>query len=180
MATKEKRQPNKKVPRKATPRHLENAALHYLSRFATSAENLKRVLMRKVARSAYYHDTDAEEGGAVVEDLIRRFLDSSLLDDGVYAKARAASLHQRGNSERQIRAKLQQKGVGNMDIDEALEALGETKDAAELEAARTYARRRRFGPFATKKLTPEAQEKQLAAMARAGFSYGVAKQVLDN
>ncbi|MDA1023900.1 MAG: RecX family transcriptional regulator [Proteobacteria bacterium] len=165
-------------PRKATPRHLENSALYYLQRFATSSENLKRVLMRKVARSAYVHDTDVAESEAFVQDLIARFQRSGLLDDAVFAKGRAETLHRRGNSGRQIRAKLRQKGVADDDIDTALAALGDGGEA-ELAAALNYAKRRRFGPFAAKRPTPEQREKQLASLARAGFSYDVARRVLE-
>ena len=73
--------PRRRPPRKATPRYLENAALHYLERFATSAENLRRVLMRKVDRSARAHGTDPDEGAAAVEALIERFVRAGLLDD---------------------------------------------------------------------------------------------------
>ena len=38
----------KRNPRKVTPKNLDNAALYYLSRYATSAENLRRVMMRKI------------------------------------------------------------------------------------------------------------------------------------
>jgi len=166
-------------PRKATARHLENSALYYLQRFATSSENLKRVLMRKVARSAYVHDTDVAEGEAFVQDLITRFQSSGLLDDAVFALGRAEILHRRGNSGRQIRAKLRQKGVADEAIDTALAALGDDGEA-ELTAALNYAKRRRFGPFAIKKPAPEQLQKQLASMARAGFSYNVAKKTLEN
>ncbi len=171
-------QGKQKVPRKATLRHLENSALYYLQRFATSSENLKRVLLRKVMRSAYAHDTDVAEGEAFVQDLIARFQSSGLLDDAVFAKGRAETLHRRGNSRRVIRAKLKQKGVADDDINTALAALGNGGEA-ELAAALNYAKRRRFGPFATKKPTPEQREKQLASLARAGFSYDVARQVLE-
>ena len=77
MTTKRKR----RGPRKATPKHLENAALHYLGRFASSAANLKRVLMRKVQRSAHFHGTDADEGRAMVERLVTRFARAGLIDD---------------------------------------------------------------------------------------------------
>ena len=75
-------------PRKATAKHLENAALHYLARFATSAENLRRVLTRKVDRSARIHGTDRAEGRAHVESLIRRFAASGLVDDLAHPPAR--------------------------------------------------------------------------------------------
>ena len=50
----------------------------------------------------------------------------------------------------------------------------------ELEAARAYARRRRLGPWRTKPDDSwERRQKELASMARAGFSFGVAKQALE-
>ncbi|MCH7864515.1 MAG: RecX family transcriptional regulator, partial [Proteobacteria bacterium] len=145
----------KRTPRKATPKYLDNAALHYLSRFATSAENLRRVMMRKVDRSARFHGTDAAEGRAHVEDMIRRFERSGLLDDAAYARARAESLHRRGNSARMIRGKLRQKGVARDVIDLGLEALGEDAAATELAAAAAYARRRRFGPYGAREPSRE-------------------------
>ncbi len=172
-------QDKKRAPRKATPKYLENAALHYLSRYATSAENLRRVMMRKVDRSARFHDTDAEEGQVHVEDMIRRFMASGLLNDAAYARARAESLHRRGNSARMIRSKLRQKGVAQDVIGLALEALGEDAAETELAAAAAYARRRRFGPYAARKPSADQREKQLAALSRAGFSYDVARRVLD-
>ena len=47
-----------KPPTRMTETSLANAALFYLSRYASSSGNLRRVLMRKVARSAAYHGDD--------------------------------------------------------------------------------------------------------------------------
>ncbi|MDH5748460.1 MAG: RecX family transcriptional regulator [Rhodospirillales bacterium] len=173
-----------KPPKKATASFLENSALHYLERFATSAANLRRVLMRKVERSAYYHGTDPEEGAVMVDRLIARFEQSALLDDATYAAARAKSLHRRGTSARAIRAKLMQKGVGPDFIDQALSSLAAEDDpnaeiTAELTAAATLARRRRLGPWRTPEDRPGAHEKDLAALARAGFSFDVARKVIE-
>ncbi len=172
----------KRAPRKATVKYLDNAALYYLSRYATSAENLRRVMMRKVMRSAQHHGTDVEDGAALIEAMIGRFLGSGLLDDWAYAKTRAASLHRRGNSARVIRGKLKQKGVDDEAIAAALDARGDDADIGEdpeLTAAVTLAKRRRLGPFATKPADDEQREKHLAALARAGFSYDVARRVID-
>jgi regulatory protein len=168
-------------PRKATPKHLENAALHYLGRFATSAENLRRVLTRKVDRSARTHGTDRAEGRVQVESLIRRFVASGLVDDLAYARARASSLARRGASARLIRARLLEKGVDPEAVAAALAALADDGGDAELRAAVNLARRRRLGPF-RKRIGGQARderEKALAALARAGFSYDVAKRVID-
>ena len=50
----------RRVPRKATPKRLERVALHYLERYSSSSENLRRVLMRRVERSARAHGTDRD------------------------------------------------------------------------------------------------------------------------
>ena len=167
-------------PRKATPDHLRNAALHYLERFASSEDNLRRVLMRKVWRSAHHHGTDTAEGAAAVEDIIRRFRETGLLDDAQYAEARARSLRDRGQTARSIRFKLIEKGVAAAEAEQAIGAIdGADSSGAEREAAVRYARKRRLGPFADPERRAARREKDLAAMARAGFSYDVAQEVVD-
>lgn len=167
-------------PRKATPEHLRNAALHYLERSASSEENLRRVLMRKVQRSARHHGTDAAEGAAAVEHLIKRFRETGLLDDTGFAEARAQSLRERGQSARSIRFKLIAKGVPAAVADEAVVAVdGPDASGAEREAAVRLARKRRLGPFADPERRTERREKDLAALARAGFSYDIALEVID-
>ena len=41
----------RKAPKKISKTYLENAALYYLQRYATSAENLKRILLRNLHAS---------------------------------------------------------------------------------------------------------------------------------
>jgi len=169
----------RKAPRKATPKSLENAALYYLERFASSAENLRRVLLRRVERSARAHGTDRDEGAAAVDDIVRRFVASGILDDRAYAAARTGTLHRRGASARKIRASLMQKGVAQDDIEAALVTLRDEADDPELAAAITLARRRRLGPYRPDTDRGARREKDLAALARAGFGYDIARQVIE-
>ena len=106
-----------RTPRKATPQSLENAALYYLEMFASSSENLRRVLMRRVERSVRLHDTDREEGRAAVDRIVERFQVSGLLDDRAYADGRARALHRRGVPARGIRGRLMEKGVEPEDVE---------------------------------------------------------------
>lgn len=175
----------RREPRKVTPQYLENAALHYLERFATSAANLRRVLMRKVVLSARAHGTDPDEGAAWVDALVARYHESGLLDDGAYAAMKARSINRQGGSTRAIRAKLAVKGVAAETVDAAVETLREDVGDPDLAAAVALARRRGFGPFrrpslSAGRLTPEERRtRELAAMARAGFSFGLAARVVD-
>lgn len=162
-------------PKPATAAYLENAALHYLERFASSSGNLKRVLMRKVERSARLHGTDAASGAQLVDEIIARYLRSGLLDDRAYAAQKAASLRRRGASRYAIRGKLAVKGVGGDLIDATLEA--ETA-ASEFAAACALVRRRRLGPCRAPGARAGLRQKDLAALARAGFSLELARRVL--
>jgi regulatory protein len=181
-----------KKPRKITERSIENAALFYLQRFATSAENLKRVLMRKVYRSARVHGTGPDgavedgavkDGAGIVDRVIGRLLRAGLLDDHKYAEARAVTLHRRGMSAGRIRGRLVQKGVDAEAAQSALAALAaETAPdpaGVDLSGAVNLARRRRLGPFRLPADRARMREKDLAALARAGFGYHLAVKVID-
>lgn len=176
----------RKRPRKATADYLENAALHYLQRFASSAASLRRVLLRKVQLSAAEHGTDPEEGARMVDALVARYQAAGLLDDAAYAAGRARSLHRQGGSTRMIRAKLAAKGVGAAEVAAAVEDLAEDAGGnPDLAACVALARRRGFGPFRRPALSArpvdpaERRMKELAALARAGFSFDVAARVVD-
>lgn len=171
--------PRRRNPRKASPKSLENAALHYLKRFSSSEENLRRVMMRRVGRSARAHGTDREEGAAWVDELVAKLARTGLVDDRRYAEGRVHALHARGTSIRIITAKLREKGVPAEIIEESIAALRDEQPDAELEAAIRLARRRRIGPFRIKPPVEGQREKDLAALARAGFDYGTAKKVAD-
>jgi regulatory protein len=165
-------------PKPVTARYLENAALHYLERFASSSANLRRVLMRKVARSAYGHGSDPAEGGRLVDALIARYLAAGLLDDAGYAAQKAASLQRRGTSRHGIRGRLAVKGVEAEHVAAALERLEESAGESDLAAACAFVRRRRLGPYRPQAARIDQQRKDLAALARAGFGFDVARRVL--
>jgi regulatory protein len=167
-----------KKPRKVTADMLERAALYYLERYATSAANLRRVLMRRVLRSAEAHGTDPADGNALIDALVARYRKAGLLDDASYARMRAESLHRRGSSRRMTRMKLAAKGVDAEDIGQALASLEETAPEPDLAAACNYARRRRIGPW-RKNGRDESRERDIAALGRQGFGYEVARKVVD-
>lgn len=169
---------SRKKPKKVSAAYLERAALHYLERYASSSANLRRILMRRVLRSAEAHGTDPDEGARAIDALIARYRETGLLDDAGYARMRAESLHRRGASARMTRMKLAAKGVDADDIDTALESLGETVTEPDLAAAVNYARRRRLGPW-RKADRADYRERDLAALGRQGFGYEIAGRVVD-
>lgn len=177
-AESRERNPARRTPKKATAKHLENVALWYLQRFAASADSLRRVLMRRVEKSARAHETDRAEGAEFIEDIVARFRRSGLLDDRLYAQGRTISLHRRGVSTQGIRARLRAKGVETEDIEAALLALRDETAEPDLAAAIAYARRRRIGPWRKHGDREEMRQRDLAALARQGFDYDTARRVI--
>ena len=154
------------------PDLLERWALHYLGRYASSAENLRRVLMRRVHRRA----PEAVSAAApMIVALVARYRESGLLDDAAYATARVQSLHRRGASMRAMRGRLAAKGVSAADVADAVSGLRAAAPDPDLAAACAFARRRRLGPF---RRTAAGHPRELGAFARAGFSRRVAEAVL--
>jgi regulatory protein len=192
------------LPKPVSERRLENVALFYLQRFAASAETLRRVLRRRVQRSARLHGTDRAEGNAMAEAVVARMLQAGLVDDRAFACARALRLHDRGASPRLIAAHLQARGIAANLVDEAMAGLAEglradgnreaeaaggggraggdpgegSAEAVAFQAAVNLARRRRLGPFRPAHERAAMRQKDLAALARAGFSYAIARRLL--
>jgi regulatory protein len=151
---------------------LEEWALHYLGRYASSAENLRRVLMRRVRRRSA---ENAAEVRPLIDELVARYRERGLLDDAAYAAARVQSLHRRGDSVRAIRARLTAKWVAASEIAAALSELRSAAVDPDLAAACAFARRRRLGPY---RRAASDRARELAAFARAGFSRRIAEAVL--
>ena len=166
-------------PKKATPKYLERVALWYLDRWAGSSGNLRRILMKRVEASARAHETDREEGQRSVEAIITRLRDTGLLNDRLVAESKARSQFAKGQPLGAIARKLHQQGLEDEDIAAALDGLREARAAPDLEAAITFARRRRLGPFRPEQERPDRRERDLAALGRRGFDYGTARSVID-
>ncbi len=166
--------PVRKPPRRVTPAYLQRAALAYLERYASSAENLRRVLRRKVDKRCRLRGEEPSEFYDMIDEVVAKSLSGGLIDDTRYAEARVASLRRRGGSARAIQAKLSAKGVDRATIAAALEG----EDGDEEQAARAFARRRRLGPFRPGERAPY-RDKDLAALARAGFRFDVARAIVD-
>lgn len=170
-----------KIPKPITQANLRAAALRYLDRFSASKAHLQTVLWRRVDKAAYHHETDREEVTRWMMKLIESLEDAGFLNDARYAEARALALHRRGSSKRVIEQKLMQKGISDRDIRAALAHIAEELEGENTEwiAACALAKRRRLGPWRDADKRQERRDKDLAALARAGFSFDIATAVID-
>ncbi len=178
-APTQSRTSRRRPARKASARHLDNVARWYVDRYGGTADSLRRTLMRRVIRSAREHGTDVEEGRALAEDIVARFAAAGLVDDAAYARVKGTALRRRGDSARQVAAKLRAKGIDGETVAAALREIDADDGNADLRAAARAARRRRLGPYRDPLKRAERRDRDLAALARQGFALEIARTVID-
>ena len=175
--------PPRKPARPITAKYLQNAAAFYLERYPSTAEGLRRVLNRRVRRAEAAEAPVMDNVAQAIEAVVLKFVDAGVIDDKAFAQTKARSLHRRGTSTRLTRQKLKMAGVDGDTVDQAMTGLDEElhtdPERRERHAARALARRKRLGPFRTVGDRKEHRLRDLAAMARAGFAYDVARKVID-
>lgn len=162
--------------RQRTPRppldraRLDELALAYVGRFATTRARLRAYLARKV-RERGWDDGPPPD----VEAIAERFAAQGYVDDAAFALARSRSLTGRGYGARRVEQSLRVAGVEEEDSAPA-------RDHARadcVQAALRFAERRRLGPFASEPADRKGRERALAAMIRAGHGFGLARAILD-
>ena len=152
---------------------LERVAKDYLERYASTEANLKRVLRRRIRKEG----GDIGALDAIADDVVARLVAVGAIDDTAFVEARVRSLLRRGKAPPAIRQALLAKGARREQIDPVLALVD---DDAKLEAAARFVRRRRFGPYHDDpRVRRERRQKELQALARAGFRYDEAARVLD-
>ena len=161
-------------PRKPRPpldaAKLDELALTYVGRFATSRAKLISYLRRKLRERGWSSDVEPD-----LEGLAGRLVRLGYVDDRAFAMSKARSLTSRGYGERRVGQALAIAGIGQ-------EESAEARSLAEAEAVQSalrFARRRSIGPFAKTALDPRDRERALAAMVRAGHRFALARAIIE-
>jgi regulatory protein len=149
---------------------LNELALRYVSRFATTRAKLRSYLACKVRERGWDGSREPD-----LERIAERFAEQGYVDDSSYAMAKSQSLTGRGYGKRRVLDALRAAGVE----EEESAAARDHAEAEAVSAALRFARRRRIGPFAAvEPRDPKERDKALAAMIRAGHSFEIAKAVI--
>lgn len=149
---------------------LERLALRYVERYATTRAKLRTYLRRKLRERGWAEDTEP-----AVDTLVEKLSDLRYVDDASFAASRAAGLTRRGYGPRRVALSLRSAGVEGDDLDAGTRIAGEQA----WEAALTFARRKRIGPFSALASDRAAREKALSALLRAGHGIEMSRRILD-
>ena len=159
----------KRAPKPLDSVRLEDMALAYVARFATSRAKLEGYLRRKLRERGW-----AGEGEPPVAALADSFVAAGYVDDTAYARAKSGSLLRRGYGVRRVSQALDAAG-----IDQTVRAGLRPGEGVQRRAALALARKRRFGPFGAEMPDRPLRERQLAAMLRAGHPLDKARELVD-
>ena len=174
MAVTRRHPPRDRPPRKPRPpldrARLDELALHYVSRFATSRAKLAAYLDRKIRERGWDGEPPAD-----IAALVDRLARAGYVDDRAFALAKSRSLTSRGYGAGRVRQALHVAGIG---ADEAVEARDHAS-AQSVDAALHFARRRRIGPYASAAPDPKERQRALGAMIRAGHGFALARAIIE-
>ncbi|MDG2002656.1 MAG: RecX family transcriptional regulator [Novosphingobium sp.] len=148
---------------------LEEIALAYAARYATSRAKLEAYLRRKLRERGW--DGESEPP---VREIAERFVEAGYVDDAAFARARTGGLLRRGYGMRRVGQALAAAG-----IDKELAEELRPDEAHQRRAALALARKRGLGPFGMERPDRAARQKQIAAMLRAGHSFDQARALID-
>ncbi len=148
---------------------LERYALRYVERYATTRAKLAIYLSRKLRERGWDGEKSPDP-----EALAERMAELGYVDDRLYAESKAGAMARRGLGARRVREALRFAGVEEEDA----AALAPAIAAEGLASAIAFARRRRIGPYAREAADRPLQEKQMAAMIRAGHAPGLARAIV--
>lgn len=149
---------------------LDELALAYVGRFATTRAKLVSYLARKLTERGW-----AGEQPPDIEAVVERLCRLGYVDDAAYALSRSRALTGRGYGVRRVRQSLRAAGI----TDEDSEPARELAEAGSVEAALRFARRRRLGPFGDSVGDRRDRERALAAMVRAGHPFALCRAILS-
>ena len=174
--------PNSSAPRPSAEqikKRLTNKAFHYLGRYASTSSRLE-IILRKFAQ----RKLDRAEP-TLLDQIINEVTESCVrlgyVDDEAFIRSQFRQGLRSGFSKRRILLKLAQRGISRdlaeAVIDEQTSSAADKKDS-ELAAALIYARKKSVGPYSRAEHTSEDNQRHLARLARNGFAFDVAKQVM--
>lgn len=160
------------VPQPLGAARLDELALAYVARFATTRAKLARYLARKIRERGWAGEEDA---ASTVDRIVARMTDLGFVDDAGFAVMRSGAMTRRGLGVRRVQTQLWVDGVAP---DDASGALAEAGDQA-FAAATAFAKRKRLGPFAREaSADPKQRERQLASFVRAGHPPALGRRII--
>ena len=147
-------------------------AINYLSKYSSSKKNLERILKNKIRRT----NIEKKERFILynsIPEVIKKLEKNNFINDYNYATSKINIFISNGKSKIFIKNYLFKKGIDERLSSEIFAELDEEDSNWEIKSARKFARKKNI------QKNEKNNEKNLSKMARAGFSYEIAKKIIE-
>ena len=146
-------------------------AIYYLSKYSSSKKNLEYILKKKIRRLSDEKQIRFHLYNEI-QIIIEKLEKLNLINDQVFVESKIQSLQYQAKSKNYIKQYLLQKGIDKQLIEEQISLFYENNKNLEKENALKFAKKRNLLN------NDQDYQKKLSKLARAGFSYDIAKEVL--
>ena len=146
-------------------------AIYYLSKYSSSKKNLESILKKKIRRLSDEKQIRFHLYNEI-QIIIEKLEKLNLINDQVFVESKIQSLQYQAKSQNYIKQYLLQKGIDKQLIEEQISLFYENNKNLEKENALKFAKKRNLIN------NDQDYQKKLSKLARAGFSYDIAKEIL--
>ena len=146
-------------------------AIYYLSKYSSSKKNLEFILKKKIRRGSDEKQIRFHLYNEI-QIIIEKLEKLNLINDQVFVESKIQSLQYQAKSQNYIKQYLLQKGIDKQLIEEQISLFYENNKNLEKENALKFAKKRNLLD------KDQDYQKKLSKLARAGFSYDIAKEIL--
>ena len=155
------------------PLNLMKYAIDYLSKYNSSKANLQRILKNKIRRL-----TIEKKNKYLLYNSIEKIIDdlekNNYLNDNNYAYSKIGLFYIQGKSKIFIQNYFYLKGIDKDIINKTFEKFQIENYNWEIESAKIFAKKKRLSKYI------DNEEKCLSRLARAGFSYDISREILND
>ena len=146
-------------------------AIYYLSKYSSSKKNLEFILKKKIRRLSEEKKIRFQLYNEI-QFIIEKLEKLNLINDKVFVESKIQSLQYQVKSKNYIKQYLLQKGIDKQLIEDQISLFYDNNKNLEKENALKFAKKRNLLG------SDQDYQKKLSKMARAGFSYDIAKEIL--
>ena len=146
-------------------------AIYYLSKYSSSKKNLEFILKKKIRRLSDEKQIRFHLYNEI-QIIIEKLEKLNLINDQVFVESKIQSLQYQAKSKNYIKQYLLQKGIDKQLIEEQISLFYENNINQDKEYALKFAKKRHLI------INNHVYQKNLSKLARAGFSYDIAKEIL--
>tara|TARA_Y100000590_G_scaffold12353_2_gene15015 strand:+ start:2969 stop:3529 length:561 start_codon:yes stop_codon:yes gene_type:complete len=157
---------------------IRNFAYVYIEKYSPSKQQLRTYLFKKLIK-IQQKISSKKEIFDLIDSVINTLVDQKFLNDKYYSDAKSKVFYRKGYSLNKIRYSLIKKGIDQKYIQDSISKIKENESDPDFFSAIRICRKKRIGPNREENNRSLFYKKDIAILARSGFSYETSKKVLD-